>query len=676
MQVLPVTIVVFLVINFGAAWYVNDTTLQERHASLEHIAAQSSTTIAIRLQSIVDTAETLALNDLVINSLVDLSERDRYIPMLFQSIRIPGMDGAHVTLADYRGRSIAANVSSGSYTSAPWLADVMTGKNLTEIRASGLIVAVPVMIANFPEGLIIVEFDSGELAKILELPIRADAYSINISAGKVIASSNEAFAPLGALNQFQKVDTDWLRATSSVRGFPNLQLHVGDTKATALATVQQQEFFLLLSILLSMLTVTIGIAVTAMKVSNPLAGFVSGVKRVGNSADLTYRMEASGPDEFRQLTTSFNDMLSKLELTTSSRDYVDGILNCINEYLFVLSDNGVVQSGNRAVAQFLECDKQELAGRNINSFLNTNLAELVKRADGDHNPLECRLTNHNMRSLPVMVSISRLHLADNADANLIIVLNDITEQTLARFTVDKQVKDLERSNSDLEQFAYVASHDLKAPLRAIDNLAGWIEEDVAEQLSDDGRNYLDLLRSRIKRLDMLLDGLLRYAQTGRDETDLEIVDSCSLVTDIVELIQPPASMKVAISETLPEFLTHRPPLQQILHNLIGNALKHHDRTEGVVEISCRDMDDQYEFLVADDGPGISDEYHAKIFQMFQTLKRRDETESSGIGLALVQKLVRNNGGTISVSSSASERGAAFRFTWPKHNILEDRKHAA
>ena len=235
---------------------------------------------------------------------------------------------------------------------------------------------------------------------------------------------------------------------------------------------------------------------------------------------------------------------------------------------------------------------------------------------------------------------------------------------------------LERANADLEQFAYVASHDLKAPLRAIGKLVEWIEEDLATHMSDVSCEHMRVLRGRIGRLEALLDGLLLFARTGRDETAVEWVDTQSLVREVVELLSPPDSIRIIVTDDLPSLTTARAPLQQVFQNLIGNALKHHDRDNGVIEVAGRDRGSYIEFSVADDGPGISENYHARIFQIFQTLKRRDEVEGSGIGLAVVDKLVRSFGGNIALKSKTGERGSTFLFTWEKSAPLAEHMDAA
>ncbi len=228
----------------------------------------------------------------------------------------------------------------------------------------------------------------------------------------------------------------------------------------------------------------------------------------------------------------------------------------------------------------------------------------------------------------------------------------------------KLLDELVRSNADLEQFAYVASHDLKSPLRAIESLAGWLQEDLEPVLTSQSREHLRLLRQRTDRMERLLNDLLAYARAGRMPVDLMATDVTRLVRDMGGLINLPEGFVLRQEGALPVFTTASTPLNTVLTNLVNNAVKHHDRKAGVIEVSAREDGDWYEFSVADDGRGIPPEFHERIWGMFQTLRPRDEVEGSGIGLALVQRIVTRYGGRVSVACR-QPRGSLFRFTWPK-----------
>lgn len=225
---------------------------------------------------------------------------------------------------------------------------------------------------------------------------------------------------------------------------------------------------------------------------------------------------------------------------------------------------------------------------------------------------------------------------------------------------------LKQSNEELERFAFICSHDLKSPLRAIDNIAKWIDEDLNAHLQGDSRRHMDELHKRVRRMERLLDDTLEYARIGslRHEYTPEIINGKTLINDVLALAVPPEGFKVEISPALAGIHVPRMPLQQIFYNLINNAFKHHGGTDGRVMIGVIDAGPQYIFSVKDNGPGIAPEYHQKIFEMFQTLKSRDKTEGSGMGLAFVKKILVSYGGTIEVESKAGA-GATFLFTWLK-----------
>ena len=252
----------------------------------------------------------------------------------------------------------------------------------------------------------------------------------------------------------------------------------------------------------------------------------------------------------------------------------------------------------------------------------------------------------------------RVHKPGNDEIG---ILYDGFNDMLAK--IQRRQEDLERSNRDLDQFAYVASHDLKAPLRAIATLAGWIEEDLKDQLTGDSKEQMQLLRSRVARMDALIEGVLHYSRVGRMDSEGEEVNVGELLKEVIELQAPPTGFEVVVGSDMPTITTKRLRLGQVFSNLINNAIKYHHRSVGRIDVQAERGDGCYHFTVADDGPGIAPEHHDRVFVMFQTLQPRDELESTGLGLALVKKLVEEEGGKITLESEAGQ-GAKFRFTWP------------
>ena len=236
--------------------------------------------------------------------------------------------------------------------------------------------------------------------------------------------------------------------------------------------------------------------------------------------------------------------------------------------------------------------------------------------------------------------------------------------------LEKQSDELERSNQELENFAYIASHDLKAPLRGISNLSKWISEDLGDSVDDETRENLDLMHSRVERLEGMLDGILEFSRVGRGNHKPEKVDANILVADVVDYLSVPEGCEVHISGELPTLVTEKIPLEQVFRNLIGNAVKHRDADEILIHVSGFEDKETCTFEVRDNGPGISEEFHERVFLMFQTLKPRDEMEASGMGLALVKKLIDYNGGDIFLESNPDKRNTVFRFTWNKSEELK------
>ncbi|MDB9312319.1 PAS domain S-box protein [Spirulina sp. CS-785/01] len=225
---------------------------------------------------------------------------------------------------------------------------------------------------------------------------------------------------------------------------------------------------------------------------------------------------------------------------------------------------------------------------------------------------------------------------------------------------------LEKRNQELDQFAYIVSHDLKAPLRAIANLSTWIEEDLEDTLTDDTQHQMNLLRSRVKRMEALIDGLLQYSRVGRFKRQAESVNVEQLLHEVIDSLAPPPEIQIKLASELPILQTERLPLFQVFANLISNAIKHRHSPQGEVTIEAVNQGDFYQFTVADDGYGIDPAYHEKIFVMFQTLEPRDKVENTGVGLAIVKKIIEDQQGSIWVESQEGN-GAKFSFTWAKES---------
>gem|GEM_PF-3435058 len=233
------------------------------------------------------------------------------------------------------------------------------------------------------------------------------------------------------------------------------------------------------------------------------------------------------------------------------------------------------------------------------------------------------------------------------------------EEQVASRTIE-----LEAANTELKDFAHIVSHDLKAPLRAVSQLASWISKDYSNTFDEDGQEKMNLLISRVMRMDNLIGGILQYSRTGRLKGKEEEVNLNSVVTEVIDNLAPPDNIKVTIENKLPVVWTDRVRIEQVFQNLISNALKFMDKPEGEIKIGCIDEGTHWKLSVADNGPGIEEKHYNKIFQIFQTLESRDKGESTGVGLSVVKKIIELYGGKIWVESKVGE-GTTFFLTLPK-----------
>jgi signal transduction histidine kinase len=225
-------------------------------------------------------------------------------------------------------------------------------------------------------------------------------------------------------------------------------------------------------------------------------------------------------------------------------------------------------------------------------------------------------------------------------------------------------RELEEANRELEQFAYVVSHDLKAPLRGVDSLAKWLVQDVGDRLGPEAAEHLRLMRDQTERMRSLIDGILQYSRAGRSREERTAVDLATAVPEVIELLAPPAHVRIEIESQLPTVTAEKTRLEQVFANLISNAVKYMDKPQGLVRVGCADDGDYWRFWVGDNGPGIAPEDHERIFGLFQTGQPREAVDSTGIGLSVVKRVVTMFGGRVWLDSRPG-LGTTFFFTWPK-----------
>lgn len=355
----------------------------------------------------------------------------------------------------------------------------------------------------------------------------------------------------------------------------------------------------------------------------------------------------------------------------SAEDKFSRVIEASPTALVLVCQDGLIELVNMQAAHMFGYRQEELLGKPLELLLPDRFRSrhVILRQEF-HAANFTRIMGEGRRLLglskdgaeiPLEIGLNPIDL--DGEQKVLADIVDITARIEMEQEQERQRRELERSNADLEEFAYAISHDLKAPLRAIAHLAQWISEDAALTAKQETIDNLKLLQGRVDRLQMLMDGLLAYACVWRDADMVQSVDIAEVVHDVVHMLSPSPRFIITCEEPMPTLRTERAPLVTIFQNLIGNALKHHDRDEGRVTVSARLVDGAYEFRVSDDGPGISPKFHERIFLIFQTLASRDHVESSGIGLALVKKRIESRGDRVWVESAPPARGSTFVFTW-------------
>jgi light-regulated signal transduction histidine kinase (bacteriophytochrome) len=240
---------------------------------------------------------------------------------------------------------------------------------------------------------------------------------------------------------------------------------------------------------------------------------------------------------------------------------------------------------------------------------------------------------------------------------------DVTERLESENQMREYANTLEKINKELDQFAYIVSHDLKAPLRAINNLSIWIEEDLEGKMEPDTRKNFDMLRGRTHRMESLINGILQYSRAGRVKSENIPIDVNAFVKDIIHNLSPPELFKVLVDENLPVIQGEKLAIDQVFSNFISNAIKYNTNEKPEIKVFYEDLGSMHKFGVSDNGPGIAPEFFSKIFVIFQTLQARDVIESTGVGLAIVKKIVEEKGGQVWLESELN-KGTTFYFTLP------------
>jgi len=462
-----------------------------------------------------------------------------------------------------------------------------------------------------------------------------------------------------------------------------------------------------------MLTVPITLTIAAVLIGLSVSRTVSKpVKMLRNAAveiskgKFDTKIEIKSKDEIGELANSFNEMTIHLKETVDNLNREIGehrrtekalresenkyrtLLKNIPQKIFYKDLNSVYILCNESYAKDLKLKTVQLKGKTDYDFYPKELADKYRADDkrimqyGKAEMIEEKYMKDGQEYI-VQTFKSPVRGEYGNVIGIFGIFWDITDSKRAKESLERLNEDLEstvqelyRSNRDLQEFAYIAAHDLKAPLRAIGTLADWLSTDYSDKFDQLGKERLDLLVGRAKRIDKQIDSILQYSEVGRIGQKEQEVDLNIVLSDVIYKIGPPDNIEITVEGELPTIICSKKWIVQVFQNLLSNAVRYMDKTKGQIKVGCSEENGFWEFSVCDNGPGIEKKYFEKIFRIFQTLSTRDEVEAIGMGLPLTKKIVELYGGRIWVQSEPGQ-GSTFYFTLPMQETrVKDGLHKA
>ncbi len=674
-RIAPAATVLLLVVVAINSARVSKSLRQEVQGRVDASAVHAARQTDTKLAGIASACTAVAANDMVVNGIVDLEHRQSTLLSYFRSLRLPGPKQQQITMTDYKGRVLAStSPDAKKYGTAPWYSDVMAGNQFVGTADSKLTIAVPVLYANRAEGIIVANFDLDEF--LMEQIVLSETEAIVFHSDSSVVSSTTPILVTPA-KTFDP-PTDWLFATTELSSLPNLNVSYleSETVALAAATAINVSQFIQLLVLLSGLMTAIWLA--ARLARQPLHRMLEQVVAIEKTGDLSLRVDRDGPTEFVRLAEGFNGMLGKLQETTvsqqqyrTSEERLAVAIQGTNDGLWDWNlETNVVWFAPRYKEML---GYEELEFPNLLTSFETHLhpddAESTEHAIKMH--LEESIeydVEHRLRKKSGEYCWFRARGAVARDRSGKAVrmsgsMQDISERKKYQQTV-------ERSNRDLEQFAFIASHDLQEPLRKVASFCGLIREDNWEQLDDDGKKYVDYAIDGATRMRSLVLDLLAFSKIGSDTNRDTLIDTeAAFESAILNLGAAIEESQAGVThDPLPSLIAHDREISQLFQNLIGNAIKYRSDRNPAIHVGVTSKRDHWQFSISDNGIGIAPEYQEQVFGIFKRLHTREKFSGTGIGLAICKRIVEQMDGEIWFETKP-EPGCKICFTVPKQNTV-------
>ena len=357
------------------------------------------------------------------------------------------------------------------------------------------------------------------------------------------------------------------------------------------------------------------------------------------------------------------------EALKSSEENFRRIFDNIQDIYYEVDIDGIIKEISPSINLIANYTREDLIGNPMNDlYANSrqrdNFLRALKKEEKVYDYEIMIRGKEEDQTVPC--SVTAKLMLDDAGLPLKIIgsIRDITVRKKAEDRQKMIMKDLEQANKELRDFAYVTSHDLKSPLRAINTLANWLYLDYADKFDEKAKEQMNLLLGRVERMHHLIEAIFQFSSLGSHIGKPEDINLNNLVDNVLKKINPPDNFFIRVDEELPEITYEKERIEQVFEHLITNAIQFMNKEDGKINIGCVEEENEWQFYVKDNGPGIEKKYFEQIFEMFKTLQSRDEMETSGIGLTIVKKIIEMNDGRVWLESKI-DVGSTFFFTVPK-----------
>ncbi|MBC7950624.1 MAG: PAS domain-containing protein [Rhodospirillaceae bacterium] len=683
----------FVLLMGGGAWLVTAQMIRSQVNDLLLIEASGrAEKVTDLVEGVAANFRVLAANTAVANALVDSIGRETYLqPLLSDMAEVNGLRTT-LMVTDFVGRPLVGSVPPGDHEADSWVAGaVASGRTRVKVADSPdgpiLKVAEPVIYANTgtAEGALVwkvavmdlarrVAAQSGALAG--ELRVEADGRSLAVPLGRGLGGGgqNPVVAEVHVpLNPRFSVIRMSIRMAADQQALDN---SLGNLTTTFLAIGAVSTLLVVLfsALLGQRLTQALSQLAEAATVFEPGTGdrrvfMMEGddeIARLGAAfAGMVERLDAAYQDLERRSQTLLSNAERVAQVGSATWEFASGRQLWSDQFHTLLGVVPGEEIPTRATffRRVHDDDRERLSAAldlALSGAGNGRVIEDVRivRPDGEERVGQFRAeVARDEAGLPLRVDVT---------------IQDITARKQLEHKLDALVLELRRSNEELEQFAYVASHDLRQPLRTVRSYVTLIEEAIDDKLDVETREFMEFIRDGVRRMDALITDLLAYSRVGRTSTDAPVDTGRAADLALIDLQSEidEAHAQITMPPRMPVVLGDAGEMARLFQNLIGNALKYrsHDRPSQVV-VKFADQGEQWEFSVADNGIGIPPEHAERVFGIFQRLHARDEYEGTGIGLAICRKVVERQGGRIWFEPHGS--GTMFRFTWPKLRRLPE-----